>query len=208
MTRSQAIEKLLDLREEARQQAQPSPPQVAGLIRRLCEQENVSFGEYMTRKAFIESRFNPLAMNKGSKAAGLFQIMPLNCVEEWEDNEDFNPFNAGHNTLWTINFTKGNIRVLDSRGFKVSMGTLYLAHQQGAGGASMILRGAAKGLKISDLPENIENNVRNNIPSGVQITTCLDFVTLWERRMVSAVIPNETVAINDSEDEDDESPLV
>jgi hypothetical protein len=207
MTRSQAIEKLLDLREEAQSQTQPRPSQVAGLIRRLCEQENVTFGEYMTRKAFIESHFNPLAMNKASHAAGLFQIMPFNCVEEWEDNPDFNPFNAGHNTLWTISFTKGNVRVLDSRGFKVSMGTLYLAHQQGAGGASMILRGAAKGLSISDLPDETKRNVKANIPSGVRVTTCAEFVTLWERRMASAVIPNETVAMNDNEEDDDENGL-
>jgi hypothetical protein len=208
MTRSQAIERLLDLREEAKQQPQPSPSEVARIIERLCEQEGVTFGEYMKRKAFIESRFNPLAMNKSSHAAGLFQIMPFNCVDEWERNEDFNPFNAGHNTLWTINFTESNVRVLDSRGFKVSLGTLYLAHQQGAGGASMILRGAARGMTIAQLPDEIERNVKANIPSGVRLSTCAEFVTLWERRMVSAVIPNETVAINDSEDEDDESPLV
>jgi hypothetical protein len=207
MTRSQAIEKLLDLREEAQSQTQPRPSQVVGLIRRLCEQENVTFGEYMTRKAFIESRFNPLAMNKASHAAGLFQIMPFNCVDEWESNPDFNPFNAGHNTLWTINFTKGNVRVLDSRGFKVSMGTLYLAHQQGAGGASTILRGAAKGLSISDLPDEIERNVKANIPSGVRVTSCLDFVVLWEKRMNSAVVP-DAIAMNDNEEDDDENGLV
>lgn len=207
MTRSQSIELLYDLREEAKQQPQPSPSEVARLIRRLCEQENVTFAEYMTRKAFIESRFNPLAVNKASHAAGLFQIMPFNCVDEWERNADFDPFNAGHNILWTINFTKGNVRILDSRGFRITMGTLYLAHQQGAGGASTILRGAAKGLSISDLPDEIERNVKANIPSGVRLSTCQEFVSLWEKRMNSAVIP-DTIAMNDNEEDDDENGLV
>ena len=207
MTRTQAIERLIDLLEDAKQRPQPTPAQVAALIRRLCEQENATFAEYMMRKAFIESRFNPLAVNKSSRASGLFQIMPSNCVEEWKTNPDFDPFNAGHNILWTIHFTEDNVEILRSRGFKVSLGTLYLAHQQGAGGASQILRGAARGLEIEDLPENIERNVRANIPSGTRITTCAEFVNLWERRMASAVIP-DTLAANDSEDEDDESPLV
>lgn len=207
MTRSQAIAQLLELREEASLKSQPSASEVAGIIHRLCEQEGVTFGEYMTRKAFIESRFNPLAMNKSSHAAGLFQIMPFNCADEWERNPDFNPFNAGHNTLWTINFTEGNVRILDSRGFKVSMGTLYLAHQQGAGGASTILRGAAKGLSLAQLPVDTYRNVKANIPSGVHITTCAEFVNLWERRMATATIP-DTVVMNDNEEDDDENGLV
>ena len=207
MTRSQAIERLLDLREEAKQQPQPSPSEVARIIERLCEQEGVKFGEYMKRKAFIESRFNPLAINKSSHAAGLFQIMPFNCADEWERNEDFNPLNAGHNTLWTINFTESNVRILDARGFKISLGTLYLAHQQGAGGASMILRGAARGMTIAQLPDEIERNVKANIPSGVRLSTCAEFVTLWERRMNSAVVP-DTIAANTNEEDDDENGLV
>lgn len=206
MNRAQAIERLQDLHEEASKQAQPSPAQVAAMIDRLCEQEGATFGEYMKRKAFIESRFNPLAINKSSNAAGLFQIMPFNCVAEWQENPNFNPFNAGHNILWTINFTEDNVRILDNRGFNVSLGTLYLAHQQGAGGASTILRGAAKGLALAQLPVDTYRNVKANIPSGVHITTCAEFVALWERRMATATIPN-TVAMNDNEEEDDENSV-
>lgn len=206
MTRTQAIERLHDLREAASEKPVPSPSQVAGLIARLCEQEGATFSEYMKRKAFIESRFNPLAMNKHSSASGLFQIMPFNCIREWEENPQFDPFNAGHNILWTIRFTEGNIDVLDSRGFKITMGVLYLAHQQGAGGASQILRGAAKGLTIAQLPSDIERNVRANIPSGVKLVSCQQFVDLWENRMRSAVVPQEMAAL-DSEDEDNEIPL-
>ncbi len=207
MTKSEAIAHLNDLREAAKQRPVPSPAQVAGLITRLCEQEQATFAEYMKRKAFIESRFNPLAMNKASSASGLFQIMPFNCIREWEQNPQFDPFNAGHNILWTIRFTEDNIDILDARGFKITLGVLYLAHQQGAGGATTILRGAAKGLTIAQLPDDTERNVRANIPSGVRIITCQQFVDLWENRMRSAVVPTESLAALDGEEDDDENSL-
>ena len=206
MTKQAAIQRVRELYEQARVRPVPTPSEVANVIRTLTNAENPALTDYMLRKAWIESRFNPLAVNKASGAAGLYQIMWFNLVKGWEDNDDFNPFHAEDNTAWTLEFTAGNAASLKRAGFAVTMGRLYLAHQQGAGGASVILRGTKSGLTIEQLPNDIERNVRANIPSGVDISTCAEFERLWERRMAAAQIPdsNRLAALdNENDDEDD-----
>jgi hypothetical protein len=205
MNKQVALERVRELYEEARLLRVPNPHEVANEIRALTHAENPALIDYMLRKAWIESRFNPLAINKASYAAGLYQIMWFNLAHEWQDNEDFNPFHAEDNIAWTLEFTAGNANSLKQAGFPITMGRLYLAHQQGAGGAGAILRGAKNGLTIEQLPNSIERNVRANIPGGTRVTTCAEFEKLWERRMATAQIPegNGLAALDNENDEDD-----
>jgi hypothetical protein len=57
----------------------------------------------------------------------------------------------------------------------------YLTHQQGAGGASAILRAAQQGKSLSSLPENIQKNMRNNY-LGPQPMTPQSFLEDWYKR--------------------------
>lgn len=158
----------------------------------------------MLRKAWIESRYNPLAVNPSTRAAGLYQIMWFNCVAEWRTNTDFNPFDAEDNILWTCNFTRVNTRLLRQNGHNITLGTLYLAHQQGAQGANTILRGAARGMDIEALPDQIQRNVEANIPTSQRgrVQTCGDFVELWERLMQRAHVPSNLIAYSDDNDDE------
>lgn len=74
-------------------------------------------------------------------------------------------------------FTSDNAKQLEAAGVPVNDTTLYLAHQQGAGGAIEILRAAAEGREVS--PE-IRRNMDNN---GGQGLTPAQFVTKWDDKM-------------------------
>jgi hypothetical protein len=196
MHKSEVLHRLREMREDAQEQGVMQPHQIAVLIRHICHLEDVPFAEYMLKKAWIESRFNQLAVNRSSGAAGLYQIMWFNVLKRWRDDEDFNPYIARDNIIWTIEFTEYNIEFLHERDINVGMGELYLAHQQGAAGAATILRSAAKGLSIAALPAETERNVKANIPHGAHIHSCQQFVHLWREKMQDSSIPDELLADN------------
>ena len=91
---------------------------------------------YLSTTAQIESSNNPNALNKDSGAAGLFQFIPSTAKAYGLSN----PMDAGASTDAAARLAADNAATLRSKlGREPTAAELYLAHQQGAGGASSLL---------------------------------------------------------------------
>jgi hypothetical protein len=116
-------------------QANYSRSDVKRIVVDVAEQYGIDVNAFL-RMAQIESGFNPRAFHPTSKAAGLYQFIPRTARLYGL----YNPFNARANAeaaakLWRDNATGLELRL----GRKPTPGELYLAHQQGLGGASKLL---------------------------------------------------------------------
>lgn len=91
---------------------------------------------YLGRTAHIESRGNPLAQNERSSAGGLFQFIDRTARQYGLENR-FDPVQATDAAARLARDNAAHLsRVL---GRPPTGAELYLAHQQGAGGASKLL---------------------------------------------------------------------
>lgn len=92
---------------------------------------------YLERAAQIESGLNPNARNPRSSAGGLFQFIDSTARQYGLDNK-FDPRAA---TMAAAQLAADNKRTLEQAlGRPVTDGELYLAHQQGSGGALKLLQ--------------------------------------------------------------------
>ena len=92
---------------------------------------------YYERLAHIESGGNPNARNKDSGAAGLYQFVPSTARQYGLKN----PYDPAQAHAAVVRLTEDNRATLSNAlGRPPSDGELYLAHQQGAGGAIKLLR--------------------------------------------------------------------
>ena len=111
------------------------PASVPSFVASAGQEHGIS-PEFMTKTAWIESRGNPNARNK-SGASGLFQFMPGTAQQYGLAD----PFDAKASAGAAARLASDNKRSLMSAlGREPSDAELYLAHQQGAGGASALLR--------------------------------------------------------------------
>ncbi len=149
--------------------------------------------EYALKKCAVESDFKPAARNP-SGAAGLFQIMPMHRVANVYDPEI--------NTRWAMSYALKNAKMLEERGFQVTPVNLYLAHQQGPGGIRALLRGADNEYALNELPDDIERNVRHNMPPGAKnVRTCRDFLNGWEARFERIQLPPRALELIEEYDD-------
>lgn len=128
------------------QAAAPQPqlqPQISGFspvvndaISQALQNNPGLSASYMQQMAQIESRGNPNAFNSGSKASGLYQFIPKTA----RNYELSNPFDPHANANAAAQLALDNKAILQKAlGRDPSDGELYLAHQQGAGGAAKLL---------------------------------------------------------------------
>ena len=126
---------------------------------RISESVGVDFGSieqeyglptgYLERTAQIESAGNPDAQNPNSSAGGLFQQIDANA-KEFGVTDRFNPEQS---TVGAAKFAKQNaVRLREVLGREPTGAELYLAHQQGGGGAARLLsdRGRPVNTLLSD----------------------------------------------------------
>lgn len=121
-----------------KQDVEQKPPQPSGGLGALFQKAASDVGispDYLTRTAFIESRGDPNAANP-SGAKGLFQFMPMTAKQYGLDN----PNDPAASTLAAARLAADNRGILTKTlGREPTDAELYLAHQQGAGGASKLL---------------------------------------------------------------------
>jgi hypothetical protein len=92
---------------------------------------------YFRRLAEVESSLDPNAKNPNSTASGLFQFL-RDTAKQYGVANPMNPIEATQGAFrYTIDAVNRLRRVL---GREPTAGEIYLAHQQGAGGASNLLR--------------------------------------------------------------------
>lgn len=110
-------------------------PEIKGIITEAAARYGVP-AEAMLVVAWLESKGNPSAKNPNSSAEGLFQQVSANASEYGVDD----PSDAAQSADGAARFMRDNTaklwRVL---GRDPTVGELYLAHQQGPGGAIKLL---------------------------------------------------------------------
>lgn len=152
--------------------------EIIALIRQEATAAQLS-PECMIRIAEIESNLNPNAVNQDSKAAGLYQIMPFHNVP--------NVLDPLVNTRWAMNYAKQNHEVLRKNNFPVTCFTTYLCHQQGSGGAVLLLKAAREGKRIQDLSAQTQANIGANDGNN-SFTTVEQFLRFWERKITNSPV--------------------
>ncbi|MBL8004967.1 MAG: transglycosylase SLT domain-containing protein [Candidatus Kapabacteria bacterium] len=134
----------------------------------------------MLTMARIESNFNPNAVNRSSRATGLFQFLPMHFESGGYGLTPGNVKDPRINSQAAAKMIKNNIKCLEGKGIKVMEDwQVYLAHQQGCGGASALL--SRRGQPLSALPSNIQRNVRANIGNR-SVSTVDEFLNLWKQK--------------------------
>lgn len=152
-----------------------SKKQLLDFITAAAEEFNIDL-EFMFTMANIESGFNHLAKNP-SGASGLYQFM-LGTAKAYGLKDRFDPKESARAAA---KYARDNTRYLKSHGYPVTGDYLYLAHQQGMGGAVIVLNAAKNGL---ELPVAIRRNIDANGGKG---KTPQQFVTHWREKYVRKV---------------------
>lgn len=134
--------------------------------------------EFLLTMANIESTFNPNARNKYSGAAGLYQFVPSTARAYGLRN----PYDPKQAIEAVIRFTKVNAAILAKSGIPVNGANLYLAHQQGAGGAVALYRSAMKGTPLDGV---IRRNINANGGKGL---SAKQFIDLWKRNYLGKLL--------------------
>jgi hypothetical protein len=127
-------------------------------------------GGYLQRTGEIESNLNPNAKNPNSSASGLFQFIRSTAKQYGLTN----PFDPVASTDAASRLARDNAAYLRARlGREPTGAELYLAHQQGAGGAWRLLRD--KNARAADVVGS--SAVRLN--GGNSDMTAGEFANLW-----------------------------
>lgn len=152
---------------------------IPGNIRALISSAATKYGQdpnTLLRIGYIESHGDPNARNK-SGASGLFQFMPGTA----DDYGLTDPFDAAANADAAARLMRDNrIYLTQKLGREPTPGELYLAHQQGAGGAEALLANPDK--RAADvLGKNGSAKVVQN--GGNADMTAAQFANMWTSRI-------------------------
>lgn len=146
-------------------------------IQELIAQAATQYGidpATMAAIAQVESRMDPNARNPRSSAGGLFQQIDAN----WSQYGKGNKFDPSANVDAAGRYLSDAKKTLSSRlGRDPTPGELYLAHQQGPGGASKLLSNpSARAADLVGL-----NAVRLN--GGRPDMSAAEFAGLWDKKL-------------------------
>ena len=143
-----------------------------------------SNNKYLNTVMDIESYGGKLDASNGD-ALGVYQFMPktwlgLGLGYSLADRTD--PYKS---TEGMKKFTADNIRTLRSMGIPINYGTVYLAHNQGTGGAKHIMDNLYVPLKANSTDKQWER-IKANIPADYQYNpdtfTGMDFYNIYNNR--------------------------
>jgi hypothetical protein len=120
--------------------------------------------DYYKRLAEIESGGNPNAQNPNSSAGGLFQFTDATAKQYGLDDK-MDPVKSRQAVE---KFTADNAKTLTSKlGREPTQGELYLAHQQGAGGALKLLSNPdRKAIEVVGVDEVLNNGGDKNMTAA------------------------------------------
>lgn len=153
--------------------ATTTPGQIGGPVSAIIDAAARKHGvdpAALARIAWIESKGNPKAKNPASSAGGLFQFVDSTAAQ-YGLADRFDPVQAADAAARLARDNAGHLRKVLGR--DPTAGELYLAHQQGAGGAAKLLRNP--GARAVDVVG--ADAVRLN--GGNADMTAGDFANLW-----------------------------
>jgi hypothetical protein len=158
-----------------------------GLDFTTLEAENGLPAGFLERTAFLESGGDPLAQNSESTAGGLFQFID-GTAKQYGVKDRFDPVQA---TDGAVDVAVDNMRILTAAlGREPTGAELYLAHQQGGGGARALLSNTSANVVDALAPlykgdrERAARAVRLN--KGNVNMTAGEFASLWLDRFNNA----------------------
>lgn len=137
------------------------------------------------RIAQIESSLNPSAQNPKSSAGGLFQFIDSTWAKYGNGKSKYDPY---ANADAGMRFMRDNISYLKPKlGRDLTPGEIYLAHQQGMGGAAQILSNpSANAIQLLGRQKVLLNG-------GNESMTAADFAGLWAKKMGDTQIPAQAL---------------
>lgn len=151
-------------------------------------------GAYLTRLAQVESSSNPLATNSRSSAKGLYQFIDKTGAQYGLDKSKFGTSEYTRDEIAAVrDFTADNKKVLvQGLGREPRSGELYLAHQQGAGGALKLLKNP------DELAVNTVGSDAVRLNGGHSGMTNQEFANKWINKFESGMqqTPATQVAVN------------
>ena len=156
---------------------------------------------FLERTAQIESSGDPSAKNSTSSAGGLFQQIDKNAREYGVTNR-FDPMQS---TKGAVKFAQDNqrtLRIVLNR--EPTAAELYLAHQQGGGGASALLGNANENV-VSVLTRVYDGNAERardavRLNGGQESMTAGEFANIWINKFNKGVrSPNLSPEVTTSE---------
>lgn len=170
------------------------PPRPRGAVADLIAEEAGAMGEdagVALRIAQIESGLNPRAQNRRSSAGGLFQFID----DTWARFGGGDKYDARRNA-------RAGVRLLAENrvGLRAALGRepggweLYLAHQQGLGGATELLRDPARPAVDALRAAGVRNPGRAlTLNGGHAGMTAGEFAGLWRRKFGEGGPPIEAL---------------
>ena len=166
----------------AKEQPKPAPAQPAAPqnIQEIIENAAIKHGvpvSAMVNTAGIESNFNPSAKNPNSSAGGLYQFID-STAKNYHLANKFDPVQSADAAARLM---KDNSTYLfKALGRVPSDGELYLAHQQGAGGAAKLLSNP------NALAKDVVGSEAVRLNGGSPDMTAGDFAGLWTNKLGAA----------------------
>ena len=154
----------------------------------VSQQPVQTIDDYLNRTASVESSNNPYAAAKSSSAKGLFQFTDATAAKYGLTN----PFDPDASREAARKLALDNKAYLEkSLGREVSWGEVYLAHQQGAGGAAALINNpnmtAQQALiKAGVSPERAYASIVNNGFKDNPNVSAADFVQKGASRFDAA----------------------
>lgn len=173
-------------------QSNGSIAQNLGIDFGTVEQEYGLPSGFLERIAMIESSGNPKAQNPSSSACGLFQQIDSNA-KAYGVADRFDPMQS---TVGAAKFAKDNANTLRKvLGREPTGGELYLAHQQGPGGASKLLSNPTA------LAVDIVGEKAVKLNGGNSKMTAGEFANIWiskfnGQRGQTSYVATETPTLN------------
>lgn len=164
--------------------------EVEGAIKKASESTGVDLG-YMRTMAKIESGGRAGAANV-SGAKGLYQFMPGTAAEYGIAGKEFDPEASAKAAA---QYTQQNAEALKKAGIEPTPELLYLAHQQGAGGAIQLVKAAQEGKEYGQLSPKLQRNMAANRGAG---KSPAEFIDMWKTQYAKAA--GETPALTKTEE--------
>lgn len=181
--------------DPARFSAAPSAARMEQMFQAAEQQYRLPAG-YLAQTAQIESGGNPAAANPNSSARGLFQFIDSTARQYGVD-----PMDPASSTDGAARLAADNAATLrQALGREPTPGELYLAHQQGGGGAAKLLANPnARAVDVVGADAVRLNGGDPNMTAG-------QFASKWTSKLDGAGMPAPGLLRNDTPQRPEQDP--
>lgn len=165
-----------------------SSQDIASMITSVANQYGIP-PEHLMAIAQMESGLNPNAVSP-TGATGLFQFTK-GTAKQYGLTDRSDPL---QNTIAAAKLYNDNKAALEKSGEKATLDNIYLAHQQGAGGASQLLKvSRGEGSLSGEVKKNMSLNVGKNAGGANDQQKAMGFINANKNALSSAMSKSQTL---------------